>query len=60
VGDAALSFDPLSSQGVYKALEGGVRATEAIVENWSENSAELKGYADWVYGQYDRYQKVHT
>lgn len=31
VGDAALSFDPLSSQGVLFALYSGIRAAEAIV-----------------------------
>jgi flavin-dependent dehydrogenase len=30
VGDAALSFDPLSSQGVLFALYSGIRAAEAI------------------------------
>ncbi len=30
-GDAALSFDPLSSQGVLFALYSGIRAAEAIV-----------------------------
>lgn len=31
VGDAALSFDPLSSQGVLFALYSGIRAAEALV-----------------------------
>jgi flavin-dependent dehydrogenase len=30
VGDAALSFDPLSSQGIFFALYSGVRAAETI------------------------------
>jgi flavin-dependent dehydrogenase len=29
-GDAALSFDPLSSQGIYNALQSGVRAAETV------------------------------
>lgn len=32
VGDAALSFDPLSSQGIYQALKNGLLAAEAIKE----------------------------
>lgn len=30
VGDAALSFDPLSSQGIYNALYTGMRGAEAV------------------------------
>lgn len=32
VGDAILSFDPLSSQGVFFALYSGVRAADLIIE----------------------------
>ena len=31
VGDAAISFDPLSSQGIYFALYSGIKAAEAII-----------------------------
>jgi flavin-dependent dehydrogenase len=31
VGDAAASYDPISSQGIYKALADGLQAAEAIV-----------------------------
>jgi flavin-dependent dehydrogenase len=41
VGDAAVAFDPLSSQGILTALYGGLRAGEAI-------DAELKGEAGRV------------
>jgi flavin-dependent dehydrogenase len=30
VPDAAFTFDPLSSQGIYKALQSGLLAAEAI------------------------------
>lgn len=30
VGDAAISFDPLASQGICKALDSGINAAEAI------------------------------
>ncbi len=40
VGDAALSFDPLSSQGIMTALYGGLRAGQALVEE--EKKAELE------------------
>ena len=32
VGDAALSFDPLSSQGIFFALYSGIKAADAIVK----------------------------
>jgi flavin-dependent dehydrogenase len=31
VGDAALSFDPISSQGIFSALYTGLRAAEAVM-----------------------------
>jgi flavin-dependent dehydrogenase len=30
VGDAAMAFDPLSGQGIYKAIQWGIRAADAI------------------------------
>jgi len=30
VGDAAASYDPLASQGIQKALEGGIRAAKCV------------------------------
>jgi flavin-dependent dehydrogenase len=32
-GDAALSFDPVSSQGIFSALHGGMRAARALLED---------------------------
>lgn len=32
VGDAALSFDPLSSQGIFFALYSGIRGAETLIE----------------------------
>lgn len=36
VGDAALSFDPLSSQGILFALYSGIKGAEAIIKNLTE------------------------
>jgi flavin-dependent dehydrogenase len=52
VGDAALSFDPLSSQGVLFALYSGIRAAEAIasaLEQPDRSGAVLDGYAARVH-----------
>jgi flavin-dependent dehydrogenase len=51
VGDAAASWDPLSSQGISTALESGVRAVEEWYEhhpNATNQPVELSGYADWL------------
>jgi len=47
IGDAAMSFDPLSGQGILKAMQSGLKAAEFVVANsianlvffeeWSEN-----------------------
>ena len=41
VGDAASAYDPISSQGIYKALSDGVRAGEAIAGSFGGNDAKL-------------------
>lgn len=48
VGDAASAFDPISSQGVYKALADGLRAAPAI-------AAQLGGEAD-AFAEYEQAQ----
>ncbi len=45
VGDAAAAFDPLSAQGIYKALESGLLAARSIREQWSGSRAALQNYA---------------
>jgi len=45
-GDAALSFDPLSSQGMLTALFTGRAAAEAAAGWLAGHSAALAGYAD--------------
>lgn len=41
-GDAAVAFDPLCGQGIYRALQSGIRAARAIDEHLagSDNSGE--------------------
>jgi flavin-dependent dehydrogenase len=45
VGDAASAWDPLSSQGIAKALRSGVTAADAIVEYLSGDTAAMARYA---------------
>ena len=44
VGDSALSFDPLSSQGLFNALYTGLAAAEAADRHLSGDGAALRGY----------------
>jgi flavin-dependent dehydrogenase len=45
-GDAALSFDPLSSQGILTALYTGMRAGQALHAHLGGDAAALPAYAD--------------
>ena len=45
IGDAALGFDPLSSQGIFNALYTGLAGAEAANRHLSGDAAALAGYA---------------
>ncbi len=45
VGDAASTFDPLSSQGIHKALNSGIFASYAILDWFKDQSEGLERYA---------------
>jgi len=45
IGDSALAFDPLSGQGVYKALETGHDSAKVIGAHLSGNTFALLDYA---------------
>jgi flavin-dependent dehydrogenase len=45
VGDAVSTFDPLSSQGIYKALNSGIFASYAILDWFKGQPAGLERYA---------------
>jgi len=52
VGDATLSFDPLSGQGMLKALLSAQRAAQAIAAGGSE---ALETYAHWNANIWEQY-----
>ncbi len=45
VGDVAMAVDPLSSQGMSRALESGLHAARAILDHRSGHSSALTEYA---------------
>jgi flavin-dependent dehydrogenase len=54
VGDAAQSFDPLSSLGIYKAMDSAMRASDFVVKALKRNRGDAS-YANWyreVFRQY--------
>jgi flavin-dependent dehydrogenase len=55
VGDAAVSFDPLSSQGIITALECGIDAAAAIGRHLSGDREAFGDYAVRLTDRYRRY-----
>ena len=55
VGDAALSFDPVSSQGILTALFTGMKAGETIAEALSGNSDPISDYQERLTIIYEAY-----
>jgi len=47
VGDAAMTLDPLSSQGIFMALESGLKAARAICSSFAGDAGALGDYAAW-------------
>ena len=44
-GDAAVAFDPLSSQGILTALYTGMKAGQALAAHLTDDSSALDAYA---------------
>ena len=58
VGDAALSFDPLSSQGIFNALYTGLAASESayrFLGGEISDFAEYQKQLDMIYAAYERH-----
>jgi flavin-dependent dehydrogenase len=54
-GDAAQSFDPLSSQGIMSAIIGGHNAAAALIAAHSSDHSALETYQAELDGQYGAY-----
>jgi flavin-dependent dehydrogenase len=55
VGDAAMAFDPLSGQGISKALESGMKAADSIHAYFSERKSSFDDYAAAIKKGFDNY-----
>jgi flavin-dependent dehydrogenase len=60
IGDAAMAFDPLSSEGVYKALETGLQGAEAIGDRFSGEAEAFLKYTAQLEEYFDRYLAVRA
>ena len=56
VGDAAASFDPLSSHGIVSSMAGGLRAATAAADYLSGDAGSLRRYAEGVAASFERYR----
>ncbi len=54
-GDAATTFDPLSSQGIFKALQSGILASYAICDFFKGLPRGLEKYEALVRQEFDGY-----
>ena len=55
VGDAAMSFDPLSSQGVNKALKHGILASEVIDKVFKGDFKAIDKYEELLSNEFEEY-----
>jgi flavin-dependent dehydrogenase len=60
VGDAAMAFDPLASQGIAKALEQGKRAASSIVAYISGDASSLERFALQLQQEYTAYRATRA
>jgi flavin-dependent dehydrogenase len=61
VGDAAVAYDPLSSQGIVKALRAGIFAAYAIADRLDKaDHRGLARYAHLVRREFASYRRQHA
>jgi flavin-dependent dehydrogenase len=60
VGDAARSYDPLSGQGITKALESALAAAEAIAASSAGDAMALDRFAHDADREWQRYRAEHA
>jgi flavin-dependent dehydrogenase len=56
VGDAAACYDPLSGQGIHKALADGIEAAEAVARGLGSGFENASDYAERVAGRFGAYR----
>jgi flavin-dependent dehydrogenase len=59
VGDAASAYDPLSGQGILRALRSGILASYAIGDSFAGKPQGLARYGQFVQHGFSGYQSAH-
>jgi len=59
-GDAAMAFDPLSSQGIYHALNSGLLAARAIQDSQFGHQTALEEYSRETPRRFDKYLSMRA
>lgn len=60
VGDASSTFDPLSSQGIYKAIRSGMFGGYAISDYINGDTTAFEKYKQFVNEEYSEYLSVRS
>jgi len=60
IGDAALAFDPLSGQGIFKSIETATRSSAAIARYFDGESGALVEYESRVNEIYQSYLSLRS
>jgi flavin-dependent dehydrogenase len=58
MGDAAMSFDPLSSMGITKALEDGIEVSRVIWSALKGETDPLNRYQQHKISQFNDYKEI--
>lgn len=58
VGDAAIAFDPLASQGIFHAMQSGYRAAKALLQN--DDHSRESALQDYAAEQWRVWQNYRT
>ncbi|MFM9948304.1 MAG: FAD-dependent monooxygenase, partial [Saprospiraceae bacterium] len=60
VGDAATTFDPLSAQGIFKAMKSGIFGAYAALDYLAGKTNALEKYEHLVRREYENYLEIRT
>ncbi len=60
VGDAAMAVDPLSAQGIYRALESGIEAAGVIASPQAEKEQATRDYEVRLQRTFRRYLRTRA
>jgi flavin-dependent dehydrogenase len=52
IGDAAMSFDPLSGQGILKAMQSGMKAADAVIGKSREARADFEHWNETMWNHF--------